>query len=82
MDDTITERANEYFNEIVVEEIKKFHVDLNVPTTTLRKSDPWPNIESCNLTGISEYAYKNRFFRFIKRSGKINNKSIITRRLV
>jgi len=33
----------------VLEEIKKFHVTLKGPTTTPRKGDPWPNIESCNV---------------------------------
>ena len=33
----------------VLAEIKKFHVTLKGPTTTPRKGDPWPNIESCNV---------------------------------
>jgi len=33
----------------VLEEIKKFHVTLKGPTTTPRKGDRWPNIESCNV---------------------------------
>lgn len=33
----------------VLEEIKKYHVTLKGPTTTPRKGDPWPNIESCNV---------------------------------
>ena len=33
----------------VLGEIKKFHVTLKGPTTTPRKGDPWPNIESCNV---------------------------------
>jgi isocitrate dehydrogenase (NAD+) len=33
----------------VLEEIKKCHVTLKGPTTTPRKGDPWPNIESCNV---------------------------------
>ncbi len=33
----------------VLEEIKKFEVTLKGPTTTPRKGDPWPNIESCNV---------------------------------
>jgi isocitrate dehydrogenase (NAD+) len=33
----------------VLAEIKKFHVSLKGPTTTPRKGDPWPNIESCNV---------------------------------
>jgi len=33
----------------VLAEIKKHHVTLKGPTTTPRKGDPWPNIESCNV---------------------------------
>lgn len=33
----------------VLEEIKKFPVSLKGPTTTPRKGDPWPNIESANV---------------------------------
>jgi len=33
----------------VLAEIKKYHVCLKGPTTTPRKGDPWPNIESCNV---------------------------------
>jgi len=33
----------------VLEEIKKCHVTLKGPTTTPRKGDPWPNIESANI---------------------------------
>lgn len=33
----------------VLAEIKKHHVHLKGPTTTPRKGDPWPNIESCNV---------------------------------
>jgi len=33
----------------VLAEIKKCHVTLKGPTTTPRKGDPWPNIESCNV---------------------------------
>ncbi len=33
----------------VLTEIKKYHVTLKGPTTTPRKGDPWPNIESCNV---------------------------------
>jgi isocitrate dehydrogenase (NAD+) len=33
----------------VLAEIKKFQVTLKGPTTTPRKGDPWPNIESCNV---------------------------------
>ncbi|MFX1477921.1 MAG: isocitrate/isopropylmalate family dehydrogenase [Promethearchaeota archaeon] len=34
----------------VLEEIKKCHVILKGPTTTPRKGDKWPNIESANVT--------------------------------
>ena len=34
----------------VLNEIKKCHVTLKGPTTTPRKGDPWPNIESCNVS--------------------------------
>ena len=33
----------------VLEEIKKCHVILKGPTTTPKKGDPWPNIESANV---------------------------------
>ncbi len=33
----------------VLEEIKKCHVLLKAPTTTPKKGDPWPNIESANV---------------------------------
>jgi isocitrate dehydrogenase (NAD+) len=33
----------------VLAEIKKYHIALKGPTTTPRKGDPWPNIESCNV---------------------------------
>jgi isocitrate dehydrogenase (NAD+) len=33
----------------VLEEIKKCHVILKGPTTTPRKGDPWPNVESANV---------------------------------
>ncbi|MEE9519328.1 MAG: isocitrate/isopropylmalate family dehydrogenase [bacterium] len=33
----------------VLENIKKCHVTLKGPTTTPRKGDPWPNIESANV---------------------------------
>jgi isocitrate dehydrogenase (NAD+) len=33
----------------VLAEFKKYHVTLKGPTTTPRKGDPWPNIESCNV---------------------------------
>ncbi len=34
----------------VLDEIKKCHVTLKGPTTTPRKGDEWPNIESCNVS--------------------------------
>ena len=34
----------------VLEEVKKCHVILKGPTTTPKKGDPWPNIESANVT--------------------------------
>lgn len=48
---TIENRAahNKAIPDDVLEEIKKFHVTLKGPTTTPRKGDPWPNIESCNV---------------------------------
>ena len=33
----------------VMEEVKQCHVILKAPTTTPRKGDPWPNIESANV---------------------------------
>jgi isocitrate dehydrogenase (NAD+) len=33
----------------VLAEIRKYHVTLKGPTTTPRKGDPWPNLESCNV---------------------------------
>ncbi len=33
----------------VLVEIKKYDITLKGPTTTPRKGDPWPNIESCNV---------------------------------
>jgi isocitrate dehydrogenase (NAD+) len=33
----------------VLAEIKRYHVSLKGPTTTPRRGDPWPNIESCNV---------------------------------
>jgi len=33
----------------VLADIKKYHVTLKGPTTTPRKGDSWPNIESCNV---------------------------------
>jgi len=49
---TIENRAdqNKSIPEDVLEEIKKCHVTLKGPTTTPRKGDPWPNIESCNVS--------------------------------
>jgi isocitrate dehydrogenase (NAD+) len=48
---TIENRAehNKAIPDDVLAEIKKFHVTLKGPTTTPRKGDPWPNIESCNV---------------------------------
>ncbi len=49
---TIENRAacNKSIPDDVLEEIKKYHVLLKGPTTTPRKGDPWPNIESCNVS--------------------------------
>jgi isocitrate dehydrogenase (NAD+) len=48
---TIENRSeqNKSIPDDVLEEIKKCHVTLKGPTTTPRKGDPWPNIESCNV---------------------------------
>jgi len=48
---TIEKRAevNKPIPEDVLEEIKRCHVTLKGPTTTPRKGDPWPNIESANI---------------------------------
>ncbi len=48
---TIEKRAkvNKSIPEDVLEEIKQCHVTLKGPTTTPRKGDPWPNIESANI---------------------------------
>jgi len=48
---TIEKRAacNKPIPDDVLAEIKKYHVTLKGPTTTPRKGDPWPNIESCNV---------------------------------
>ena len=48
---TIENRAekNQAIPDDVLEEIKKHDVHLKGPTTTPRKGDPWPNIESCNV---------------------------------
>ena len=34
----------------VLDEIREQHILLKGPTTTPRKGDPWPNIESCNVS--------------------------------
>ncbi len=49
---TIENRAeqNKSIPDDVLAEIKKCHVTLKGPTTTPRKGDPWPNIESCNVS--------------------------------
>jgi isocitrate dehydrogenase (NAD+) len=48
---TIENRAacNKAIPDDVLAEIKKYQVTLKGPTTTPRKGDPWPNIESCNV---------------------------------
>ena len=48
---TIERRAEENapIPPAVLEDIKKCHVTLKGPTTTPRKGDPWPNIESANV---------------------------------
>jgi isocitrate dehydrogenase (NAD+) len=48
---TIERRAevNKAIPDEVLEDIKKCHVTLKGPTTTPRKGDPWPNIESANV---------------------------------
>jgi isocitrate dehydrogenase (NAD+) len=48
---TIERRAEENaaIPPAVLEEIKKCHVILKGPTTTPRKGDPWPNVESANV---------------------------------
>jgi isocitrate dehydrogenase (NAD+) len=48
---TIEKRAkvNRAVPDDVLEEIKQCHVTLKGPTTTPRKGDPWPNIESANV---------------------------------
>jgi len=48
---TIENRAaqNTAIPSDVLAEIRKCHVTLKGPTTTPRKGDPWPNIESCNV---------------------------------
>jgi isocitrate dehydrogenase (NAD+) len=49
---TIENRSahNKSIPDDVLEEIKKCHVTLKGPTTTPRKGDPWPNLESCNVS--------------------------------
>ncbi|MEA3349503.1 MAG: isocitrate/isopropylmalate family dehydrogenase, partial [Chloroflexota bacterium] len=48
---TIENRAklNKAIPVDVLEEIKKCHIILKGPTTTPKKGDPWPNIESANV---------------------------------
>lgn len=48
---TIERRAEEKaaIPPAVLDEIKKCHVILKGPTTTPRKGDPWPNVESANV---------------------------------
>ncbi len=48
---TIENRAkhNKAIPDDVLEELKQCHVILKGPTTTPRKGDPWPNIESANV---------------------------------
>ncbi len=49
---TIENRSaqNKSIPDDILEVIKKCHVILKGPTTTPRKGDPWPNIESCNVS--------------------------------
>lgn len=42
-------KANKAIPDDVLEEIKKCPVTLKGPTTTPKKGDPWPNIESANV---------------------------------
>ena len=44
----------------VLEKIKQCHVTLKGPTTTPRKGDPWPNIESCNVSMFFLYIQLSR----------------------
>lgn len=48
---TIENRSahNKAVPDDVLAEVRKYHVTLKGPTTTPRKGDPWPNIESCNV---------------------------------
>lgn len=46
------ERRSEVMKPVpddVLEQVKKCHVTLKGPTTTPKKGDPWPNIESANV---------------------------------
>ena len=49
---TIENRAaqNKAIPDDVLAELRKCHVILKGPTTTPRKGDPWPNIESANVS--------------------------------
>ena len=49
---TIENRAaqNKAIPDDVLAELRKCHVILKSPTTTPRKGDPWPNIESANVS--------------------------------
>ena len=49
---TIENRAahNQSVPDDVLAEVKNQHILLKGPTTTPRKGDPWPNIESCNVS--------------------------------
>ena len=49
---TIDNRAakNQSVPDDVLAEIKTQHILLKGPTTTPREGDPWPNIESCNVS--------------------------------
>src|SRR3990172_154931 len=42
-------KHNKAIPDDVLAVIKKYPVHLKGPTTTPRKGDPWPNIESCNV---------------------------------
>jgi isocitrate dehydrogenase (NAD+) len=42
-------RVGQAIPDAVLEEIKACHVVLKGPTTTPRKGDPWPNVESANV---------------------------------
>ncbi len=42
-------KAGKAIPDDIMEEIKKCHVILKGPTTTPKKGDPWPNIESANV---------------------------------